>query len=101
MMGEVILSICARGNQVWPREHYFGGPVVDAAITKQPIVHAVMHQDQQGMLAGTDERHGEYVYEGTPEKTAIMHCRENQDPFGKDVHCAAKGAQARQFEQLL
>ena len=93
MMREVVPAVCARGNEIRPRQDNFGGPIVEPPISKQPVVDTVVHQDQQRVLARSYERNGQQVHGEIEVALAEKDRSKYQRPFSNDMKSTPERAQ--------
>ena len=55
------IQVAMRRNEIWPRQNSLGGQVIEPPAAEQPVVYAVMHQNEQGVLPRADERNRHHV----------------------------------------
>ena len=60
-----------------------------------------MHQDEQRVLARSNERHRQQVEREIEVASAEKHGGQYQRPFGDDMKGTSERGQSRQFAQLL
>jgi len=85
MMGKMVLAIRSRRDQVRPRQQDFGSPIVKPAVSKQPVMYPLVHQNEQRVLPRTDKRNHKQIKKRMPEALAQVGRAQYQRPFGRDM----------------